>query len=176
MPPRIPDDKRDAIAADIRAKLPRNQIARKHGISGSTVTTIAKEIGSTDAFDRSETVHATAARLADVKELRSRLALRTLKRAHTILDRLDADEFTTKIPTVTGDVVTITTTDPAPRDERDLAAAVSSYTTAAERVTDVQDASSAARSLLSGLGDALKIAASRLDTDEPGSRDAAAEP
>ncbi|CAM3457101.1 hypothetical protein [Stackebrandtia soli] len=171
MPPRIPSDKRDAILADIRdGKLACRAIATKHGVSPSTVSKLKDENGPADAFERSQTLHATAARQADVRDLRSRLALRTLQRAHAILDRLDADTFVTKTATVTGEVITIRTDDPAPRDERDLAAAVSSYTTAAERVTDVEDASSAARSLLSGLGDALKVAAWNLD--EPDERDA----
>jgi hypothetical protein len=66
VPPRIPDDKRTAILADINSGTKgRNQIARDHGVSVGTVTNLAKGSGSTDAFDRSQTKTATAAVTAD---------------------------------------------------------------------------------------------------------------
>lgn len=175
MPPKIPDTERDQIIAAIRAGGTCRGIASDFGRAPSTIAKIAKDEGLDGAFERTQTIHATRARQADLANLRSQLALRTYQRAHKILDRLDADTFVTKTATVTGDIVTIKTKDPAPRDERDLAAAVSSYTTAADRVTDPGDSSAAAKSLLGGLGEALRVAAGRLDTDEPGSSDPPAE-
>ena len=64
---RIPDDKREAIAADIRAGKARNQIALDHGVSAGTVTNIAGEFGLTEAFDRSATKKATEAKAVDHK-------------------------------------------------------------------------------------------------------------
>lgn len=88
MPPRIPDDKREAILADIKSGLPRNEIARKHHRSGSTVTRIAQEAGLESAFDRSETKNATEAAAADNAASRARLAARFLDEAHKALDDL----------------------------------------------------------------------------------------
>jgi len=90
MPPRIPDTKREAIATDIHAKLPRNEIARKHGVSGSTVSGIAREIGSTEAFDRSQTENATRAVQVDNAARRAELSRRFLEEAHAALDDLHA--------------------------------------------------------------------------------------
>lgn len=85
---RIPDDKRDAIADDIRARKPRNQIARDHRVSAGTVTNIAREFGLTEAFDRSATKRATEAAAVDSKALRIVTSRRFLDEANRILDRL----------------------------------------------------------------------------------------
>lgn len=75
MPPRIPDTQRAAILADIRAGTKgRNQIARDHQVSVSTVTKIAKDSGSTDAFDRSLTEKGTRAAVADNRSRRAQIA------------------------------------------------------------------------------------------------------
>lgn len=75
MPPRLPDDKRSAILADIKTGTKgRNQIARDHGVSVGTVTKLAKDSGSTDAFDRSETAKATRAAVEDNRSRRARIA------------------------------------------------------------------------------------------------------
>lgn len=72
MPPRLPDDKRAAILADIQAGTKsRNQIARDRGVSVSTVTKLAQESGNADAFDRSQTKSATAAAQADNRAKRA---------------------------------------------------------------------------------------------------------
>jgi transposase-like protein len=78
VPPRISDDKRAAILADIKAgTLSRNAIARQHSVSVSTVTKLAKDSGNPNAFDRSQTKKATEAKAADDKariaEIQSRL-------------------------------------------------------------------------------------------------------
>ncbi len=75
MPPRIPDDKRAAILADIRAGTKgRNQIARYHSVSVGTVTKLAKDAGSTDAFDRSQSAKATRAVQQDNRSRRAQIA------------------------------------------------------------------------------------------------------
>lgn len=75
MPPRIPDDKRVAILADVQAGAKgRNQIARDHGVALSTVTKLAKEAGATTAFDRTQTENATRAVVADNRSRRAAIA------------------------------------------------------------------------------------------------------
>ncbi|WP_433731035.1 hypothetical protein ACQP2Y_21650 [Actinoplanes sp. CA-051413] len=75
MPPRIPDDKRNAILADITAGTKsRNQIARDHNVSVGSVTNLAKSADLTTAFDRSGTVKATRAAVEDNRSRRARIA------------------------------------------------------------------------------------------------------
>lgn len=89
MPPRLPDDQREAILADIRAGgKSRNQVARDHGVSVGTVSNIAKQAGLTDAFDRSQTKNATEAAVADNKALRASTSRRFLEEANRLLDEL----------------------------------------------------------------------------------------
>jgi transposase-like protein len=91
MPPRIPDDKRAAILADIQAgKLSRNAVARKHQVSVSTVTKIANENGEADAFDRSQTKRATQARVTDLQARRAAFSERLMGIAERVADRLEA--------------------------------------------------------------------------------------
>jgi transposase-like protein len=61
--PPIPEDKRLAILAELKTDKPRNQIAREHGVSPSSVTKIAQANGH--QFDRALTKHATAAATID---------------------------------------------------------------------------------------------------------------
>jgi transposase-like protein len=66
MPPRIPDDRRAAILADIQAGgSSKTAIAKKHGVSAHLVDTIAKEAGIVAAWDREQTKKATEARMVD---------------------------------------------------------------------------------------------------------------
>ncbi|WP_250029777.1 hypothetical protein [Paractinoplanes maris] len=75
MPPRISAETRAAILADIQAGTKgRNQIARDHNVSVGSVTNIAKDAGSADAFDRSSTKEATHAVVADNRSRRARIA------------------------------------------------------------------------------------------------------
>lgn len=75
MPAPIPDDERAAILDDVRAgQLSCKAIGRKHGRSASAVSGIAKAAGIVDAFGRSQTKEATAARVADQAERRAELA------------------------------------------------------------------------------------------------------
>ena len=90
MPPRMAPDKRAAILAAIRAGGPRNQIARDHSVSSSTVTRIARENGLTDAFDRSQTKKATEAKLVDHQAALAALASRFASVAGNILASYEA--------------------------------------------------------------------------------------
>lgn len=73
MPKPLSDTLRTAIAADIKAGKPRNQIARDHGVSGSSVTKIAKAEHLDGAFDRAQTNKATRARADDNAAKRTQL-------------------------------------------------------------------------------------------------------
>lgn len=89
MPPPLDQAKRQAILADIKAgELGRNEIARKHGVSGSTVSMIASDEGLLDAFDRAETKAATAARVVAMTEARASLANESAAVARIALDRM----------------------------------------------------------------------------------------
>lgn len=87
MPRPLPDRKRAAILADIEAgQKSRNQIARDHGVSVSTVTKLAPP----GSFDRSLTKRATEAKVADMKAWRAETSRRFLEEANKALDRLGA--------------------------------------------------------------------------------------
>lgn len=89
MPPRIPDETRSAILADIQAgQKSRAQIGRDHGVSPQTVKNIADEHGIERPFSREQTKNATEARQADNAHERARLARRFLDEAHRALDAM----------------------------------------------------------------------------------------
>lgn len=91
MPAQIPDEKRAAILADIETgEKGRNQIAREHEVSQSTVSLIAQDAGLRDAFDRTTTKHATAAVTADNKARRAAISARLLTKASEFLDQIDS--------------------------------------------------------------------------------------
>ena len=75
MPPRIPDDKRAAILADIHARNGTCRgIAKRHDVSDATVRKIAADEGITDAFSRAQTENATRAVAADNRSRRAQIA------------------------------------------------------------------------------------------------------
>jgi transposase-like protein len=121
MPKPLPEEKRAAILEDIQAgEKSRNQIARDHGVSVSTVTGIAKAEGLTEAFDRSRTEKATRAKAVDVKALREQLKLDLLEDAQR-LRRRAWSPYQVVVSTPQGaDVVTI--------DEPPLGEARAAYT------------------------------------------------
>jgi len=66
VPKPLADDIRAAILDDIRAgKLSARAIAKHHGVAPSTVSKLAADSGVAGAFERAQTVKATAARKAD---------------------------------------------------------------------------------------------------------------
>lgn len=66
----------------------RNAIAREVGISTSTVTTICAAARPPITFDRKATKAATAARVADLKAERAKIAQRLTEEVHRTLDKL----------------------------------------------------------------------------------------
>lgn len=88
MPPRIPDEKRAAILADIRAAQKSCRgIGRAHNVSDATVRKIAAEAGITDAFSRAQTENATRAAVIDNKARRVQLAADLLADAQRLRER-----------------------------------------------------------------------------------------
>ena len=88
MPKPLPPKKRAAILADIKAgQKSRNQVARDHGVSTSTVSGIAKQANLTEAFDRSGTEAATRARVIDCKAAREQLKSDLLADAQRFRER-----------------------------------------------------------------------------------------
>ena len=85
--PPISVDKRDAIIADFGTDRPRNAIAREHGVSVSTVTKIANEVGH--EFDRSVTKKATAASEIDHRAKLAVLAGRSARVAENLFVSLE---------------------------------------------------------------------------------------
>ncbi|SNR32946.1 hypothetical protein [Blastococcus mobilis] len=88
MPPPLDPAKRAAIADAIRAGGQRNAIAREHGVSPSTVTTIATQEGIDGAFDRTATKRATEARNADTSARRAELKSLLVEDAHRLRAQL----------------------------------------------------------------------------------------
>lgn len=88
MPKPLSARKRNAILRDIQAgSARRNEISRKHGVSASTVSLIAKQAGLGSAFDRSKTREATRARELDCKALRAQLKVDLLHDAQRLRGR-----------------------------------------------------------------------------------------
>lgn len=86
MPRPLPPKKRAAIIADIEAgQKSRNQIARDHGVSVSSVTKLAPP----GSFDRSKTKHATEAAVIDAKARRAEISRKFLEKADRLLDQMD---------------------------------------------------------------------------------------
>jgi hypothetical protein len=80
MPAPLPPGKRAAIVKDIKkAKkdggLSRNEIARTHDVSPSTVTKIAGQESLSDAFDRAQTQQCTRASKFDAAAARAQLVV-----------------------------------------------------------------------------------------------------
>lgn len=97
MPAPLDPAKREAIAADIRAGNPRNEIARWHEVSGSTVTKIARELEAESpgvvAFDRSATKSATEARSTDLAAKKAELAQLLMEDAFWLRTRMREESF-----------------------------------------------------------------------------------
>ena len=157
MPRPIDAALRARIIADIKAgKMNRNEIARTHGVSGSTVTKIAKDERIAFAFDRSKTQNATRARQFDAAAARARMiedlyadAQRFRGRAwsqytQVVSGPLGAEFVTTRLPPL-----------------RDQQAAYTSLAICMDKAGRLEDRNGdgridAARSLLGALFDGLK--------------------
>jgi transposase-like protein len=88
LPPRLPEDTRQAILADIEAHGGSTRaIAAKHGVSDGVVRKIAREAGITDAWSREHTENATRARQADLRAMRAQIAADLLGDVARLRDR-----------------------------------------------------------------------------------------
>lgn len=170
MPPRISDETRAAILEDIRAKAGSTRaIAARHGVSDATVRNIAKEFGEADAFSREGTEKATRARVADMAELRTRVAQKYLRKADELLDQMDQPHlvfsFGGKENTYNEALL-----DKAPTG--DLRNLMTSSAVAVDKhmkliAADVDSGAATAASMLSGIADALQVASEALDQEPP---------
>lgn len=89
MPAPLDPELKAAILEAIKAGGKRNEIARTHQVSPSTVSKLAAEIGH--AFDRAQTKHATAASVADTASRRATLAERLIRLAELSMDQAIAE-------------------------------------------------------------------------------------
>jgi hypothetical protein len=184
MPSRIPDDTRAAVLDDILSpeELSTRAIADRHGVSESTVRAIAKENGIENAFTRANTESATRARVADMASRRTALAAGLLDDAERLRTRAWS-AYPMTVSTAAG-VETVRLELPPLGEVRNAYAAlgISVDKHLALVKHDADPGTEAARSLLTGLGEALQLAAGQLsdpddvDDDEPASGNAAPQP
>lgn len=158
MPRPLDPAKRRAILTDIKAGHQRNEIARDHNVSGSTVTKIAAQEGIENAFDRTQTQNATRARNADLNETRSVLIDRLYGIAGRMLDRVESP-YTQIVPSQAGAELVTTKLPPL----RDAQAGMSSAAIALDKAARLEDRQGdgkvdAAKSLLGTMFDTLQKA------------------
>jgi hypothetical protein len=162
VPAPLPDRLRRAILADIGAgQKSRNQIARDHKVSVSSVTKLAPA----GSFDRSKTKRATEARVEDLKALRAVTSRRFLDEANKALDRLNEEYLVHAFGGKDNDYNEHTLQLPPAGEARNLmtAAAVAFDKHLAADKHDADTGTEGARSVLGALGEALQVAAARID-------------
>lgn len=155
MPKPLDPEKREAIEQAIRAGGHRNAIARDHGVSGSTVTKIAKDLETrgdlTDAppFDRSQTSIATESRQVDLAARRAELSELLLNDAFWLRQMAHEGEF----PIVVGGVKNprVIMVPPNPNDLRNLFQALAVAVDKAHVLTGATDDQARAATLLERL-------------------------
>ena len=174
MPKPLDAARRAAILADIKAgQKPRNQIARDHEVSPSTVTGIAKAEGVESAFDRSQTKGATRAREIDCKALRAQLKVDLMRDAQRLRERIWGTHQVVVSTPLGAEVVTL--------DENPLSEIRSGYTALGIAVDkslrleefDSGDGAAEARSLLGRIFTGL---AEAVGTEAPPAEDGGVEP
>jgi transposase-like protein len=167
MPKPLSQAKRNAIIRDIKAGKPRNEIARHHGVSGSTVTKLAKDSGLTDAFDRSQTENAVRARQFDARAARAQL----VRDLYEDAQRFRARGWSPYTQIVSGPAGSelVTTKLPPLRDQQAAYTSLGICVDKAAKLeaVDVADGSAGARSLLGQLSEALSVAADALGPETP---------
>lgn len=133
-----------------------NAIAKELGVAASTISLWAKREGL--SFDRAQTAKAVNAHRLDRAAARADIIDRLYKRSQKVLTRLEADEFSHRIPTETGSMV-VHDDDPPANDEKSLSAAIGMYLNNATRLEliDGNAGESAARSMLAELGAFLGV-------------------
>jgi len=165
MPRGIPVDQ----ATKVRAKKlhaqgkGRNEIAKTLGISTFAVTRISQELGF--SFDRAQTEVAVRANSIDRAARRGKIIDRLYARSERILDRLEADEYSYRMPTMSGSETVVDDAAPA-ADERHFATSMAHYLVQAVRLEQVDSDRGVgdAVSVLDSLSAALKVAADVLDS------------
>lgn len=110
----------------------RNEIAKTLGVGAASVTRWANREGI--AFDRAATAQAVAAKVIDAKARRLGIVARLYDRAETLLNRLEAPEFTTLVRGAQGRENERTLKFVPPQNERDLASSMSTYLTSAAKL------------------------------------------
>jgi hypothetical protein len=161
--PPVPKAKRDAIIADFATEKARNQIARDHGVGVATVTKIAKEVGH--QFDRSATKDATRAAVLDGKARRTLMSHRLLDRAEMALDNMDGPHLVFNFGGSSNTYREHLLDVPPTADQRNLMtmAAIAIDKHLAIDRHDADLGTEGARSVLGALGEALMVAADRID-------------
>ena len=129
----ITDNQRQRII-DLHAQgLSRNDIARQTGVSAGTVTNVCKANDLT--FDRSATINATHAKVADNKARRAAIIGRLYARTEKILDRLEADVYVYTV-TTKDSVEKVEDVAPPAGDERNFATSIAVYLDKATKLED----------------------------------------
>ncbi|GAB2964330.1 hypothetical protein [Saccharothrix stipae] len=135
--PRIPDDVRDAVLDDVRTLAGTREgsvraIARRHGISKSSVGRLADDAGLGDAWaaGSAQTAQATESRLTYVRGQRALLQEDLVDKASDLVDRMD--DLVTHLNVVKvgeyQETVEHTVLPPGPGDYRAMAAAITALT------------------------------------------------
>ena len=98
MPAPLNPEVRAAIKQDIRDGKSRNQIARDHSVSGSTVGKIAKHLEANGelaapAFDRAHTKRATASKQVDLAARRAELGGLLMQDAFDLRERMWGEQY-----------------------------------------------------------------------------------
>ena len=170
MPPPLDPELRAAIIASIKAGGKRNEIAREHHVSVSTVSRIAQQEGLGDAFDRSQTENATRAMQIDNKARRAGISARLLDKAEQCLDLMDepylVHSFGGKDNTYNEHLLDR----PPSTDMRNFmtTAAVAIDKHAVLEKLDSDQGAAGARSMLLNLSAALNVAAEQINDAEGG--------
>jgi hypothetical protein len=167
----LPPQKRAAVLAAIKGArttgVSLRSIAEKHGVSTGTVRNIATAAGIEDAFDRSKTAAATAARSIDCRAAREKLKQELLADAERLRGRAWS-RYETIIDSRTQGPTTVGLDLPPLADVRAAYAAIGLALDKSMRLEqyDTSDNADAAKSMLGSLSEALKAAAESLPDPE----------
>jgi hypothetical protein len=159
----IPEDKRQAILADIRAGKARNTIAREHRVGAGTVTKIAQDAGL--QFDRSAVKRATEARIADQRAQRATTSQRFLDETNRLLDEVHEPHMVFNIGGRDNVYTEHLLDEPPTADKRNLivAAATAFDKHLKADLHDSETGAAGARSVLGQLAGGLQMAAEIID-------------
>jgi len=115
-------DERAIVITWIKSGIARNEIARRTGRGGQTVSRGAKQEGLN--FDRTDIMTAPrAAKASDLSLRRLSLAAKAADKLDKLLDDLDGPLTLRRVNTRTGETVLVKLTEPDPAAKRDIAIA-----------------------------------------------------